>query len=64
MSLENVARLFVGIGFLWIVIVLLVGVVGGFEKPTLCLKFLTEQGGADTVWYIQWTMWVLTIFVV
>lgn len=64
MSLENVARLFVGIGFLWIVLVLLVGIVGGFEKPTVWLKFLSDQGGADAVRYIQWAMWVLTLFVV
>lgn len=64
MSAENVARLFIGIAFLWIVIVLLVGVIGGFEKPTVWLKFVGEQFGQDRVTQIRWIMMVLTLFVV
>ncbi len=64
MSAESVARLFVGIAFLWIVIVLLVGVIGGFDKPTVWLKFIGEQFGQDRVTQIRWVMLALTFFVV
>lgn len=47
MSLENIARLFVGIGFLWIALVLLVAVLGGFDQPTTLTRLLAETIGSE-----------------
>ena len=40
--LELIARLLVGIGFLWLVIVLVVGLLGGFDKPSAWFKLLDD----------------------
>ncbi len=45
MSMEGIARLFVGIGFLWIAIVLIVGLAGGFDKPYGWFKLLEDTSG-------------------
>ncbi|HEV8311299.1 MAG TPA: hypothetical protein VGW35_26870 [Methylomirabilota bacterium] len=61
MSGEGLARLFIGVGFVWVVIVLAVGLLGGFDKPSAYWKFLTEATGAG---WLPHVYLVLTLFVV
>ena len=59
-SWEWVGRLFVGIGFVWAAIVLVVGLLGGLDKPSAWVAFLTEVSGWPTIWrtYVGLT-WVV-----
>jgi hypothetical protein len=61
MSLESIARLFVGIGFLWIAIVLIIGIAGGFDKPSAWTKVLVEASGGT---WIRHAYLALAVFVV
>jgi hypothetical protein len=42
MSGETIGRLFVGVGFLWTAVVLVVGLLGGLDKPSAWVGFLAD----------------------
>jgi hypothetical protein len=60
-SLEGIARLFVGIGFLWMAIVLVVGIAGGFDKPAAFVKVLGDALAAE---WVRQAYLALALFVV
>lgn len=63
MSGEGIARLFVGIGFLWMLLVLAVGLVGGFDKPTTWFRLLSEdwEPGAVRYGYLALTLFIVPV---
>ncbi len=61
MSWEAIGRLFVGIGFLWVAIILIVGILGGFDKPSTWISLLGDVTGSDVVRHVYL---VLTLLVV
>jgi len=52
MSWEAIGRLFVGVGFLWVAIVLVVGLLGGLDKPSAWTALLAQAAGAPLVWQL------------
>jgi len=61
MSAERLARLFVGIGFLWMAFILIVALLAGFDKPTAWLGLLSAAWENQSPWYVYLG---LTLFVV
>jgi hypothetical protein len=49
MSGEAIGRWFVGIGFLWVVVVLVVGLLGGLDKPWGWVGFLADVSGWNVI---------------
>jgi hypothetical protein len=61
MSGEAIGRLFVGVGFVWAAIVLIVGLFGGLDKPSSWVGFLADVSG---FYVIRYAYVALTLVVV
>jgi hypothetical protein len=52
MSGEAIGRWFVGVGFVWMVVVLTAGLLGGLDKPSEWVSFLAAVSGWPVIWHI------------
>ena len=43
--MERIGRLFIGVGFLWIFVVVVVGILGGLDKPSAWVAYLDSVAG-------------------
>ncbi len=59
--MENLARLFVGIGFLWVAIILVWGLAAGVDQPYIWFKWAAESTGWP---WMRPLYLALTVFVV
>jgi hypothetical protein len=59
--MERIARLFVGIGFLWVALILVWAMLAGFEQPYIWFKWANE--GLKQEWF-HYTYLALALFVV
>jgi hypothetical protein len=60
MSGESIGRWFIGIGFVWVVVVLTAGLLGGLDKPSEWVGFLADVSG----WRVIWHAYLFLTFVV
>jgi hypothetical protein len=49
--MEWIGRLCVGLGFLWVALVLIVGLLGGLDKPSTWVGFLAVVSGWPAIWH-------------
>ncbi|MGH7321666.1 MAG: hypothetical protein ACRELA_18865 [Candidatus Rokuibacteriota bacterium] len=61
MSWEAIGRLFVGIGFLWAAIILIVGILGGFDTPITWISLLGDVTGSDVVRHVYLALTFLVV---
>jgi hypothetical protein len=61
MSLESAGRLFVGIGFVWTVVVLVIGLLGGFDKPTDWMGLIVQLTSSMIPKFVYVTLTVAVV---
>lgn len=51
MSGERIARVLVGVGFLWVTLILAVGMLGGLDIPSVWVQWLAAVSGWPVLWH-------------